>query len=109
MAHDPLQRTRDYLERLKRKTYKAATPTIFGGVYYWIFGFTKGGKTVIWGPYYAPKEADRDLAMLDDGEVFDLSTRDVTKATREIKAELLKRGGDPDEVLKRVLHKKEVE
>jgi len=78
-------------------------------VYFWIFGFTRGGKTVVWGPYYNAKEADRELTTLEDGEVFDLDTRDVTRATREIKAILLQRGGDPDEALKRVLHKKEVD
>lgn len=108
-THDPIRRVKESLERLKQKTYRTATPTIFGKVYYWIFGFTKGGKTVVWGPYYDVKEADRDLTTLDDGEVFDLDTRDVTRATREIKAALLQRGGDPDEVLKRVLHKKEVD
>ncbi len=105
---DPIQRTKDYLERVARKTYKTATPTIFGNVYHWVFGFTKGGKTVVWGPYYSDIEAARSLTCLDDGEVFELDTRNVTKATREIKAALLKRGGDPDEALRRVLHGKEV-
>ena len=108
MPYDPLQETRRRMERLKQKTYRSATPIIFGQRYHWVFGWTKAGKKVIWGPYYDVREADRDLTTLEDGEVFDLDTRDITRATREIKAELLKRGEDPDEVLKRVLHKKEV-
>lgn len=109
MPHDPLRKTKDSLEQLKRRTYKTATPTIFGSMYFYIFGFTKGGKTVIWGPYYSSLEADRDLATLDDGEVFELETRDVHRATREIKSILMQRGGNPDEILRSVLHKKEVD
>ena len=110
MKHDPLQRTKDYLERLKQKTYRTATPTIFGSVYYWVFGWTKKeGKKVVLGPFYSAHEAERELSMLEDGEVFELETRDVTRATRVIKAELMSRGEDPDEVLKRVLHQKGLE
>lgn len=111
---DPLQRTKDSLERLKRDTYKTATPTVFGSAYFWVFGWTKGkddepGKKVVLGPYYSSTEADRELAMLEDGEIFELDTRDVTRATRIIKAELLSRGEDPDDVLKRMLHQKGLE
>ncbi len=109
MSHDPLQRTKNRLEKLEQKIYKNAAPTIFGQKYFWVYGWTKGGKTVVLGPFYDAKEADRELVMLDDGEVFDLDTRDVTRATRVIKAELIARGGDPDEALKRVLHQKGVE
>ncbi len=103
-----MQRTRDYLERLKRKTYRGVVPRVFGASYYWVFGWTKGGKNVLWGPHYAELDAERELATLEDGEVFALDTRDVTRATREIKAILLERGGDPDEALRRLVHKKEV-
>jgi len=108
MRYDPLQSQQRRLERLKQKTYRTSTPNVFGQKYHWVFGFTKEGKKVIWGPYYDTREAERDLTTLDDGEVFDLDTRDITRATREIKAELLKRGEDPDEVLRRVLHKRDI-
>jgi len=106
MKRDPLKRTKDFLERLKQKTYKTATPTIFGGVYFWTFGWTKAGKTVCLGPFYSEKEAARELDALEDGEIFPLDTRDVNRAVRCIKAELISRGEDPDEALKRVLRKK---
>ena len=106
MTYNPLEEQQRRLDRFARKTYKAATPNIFGQKYQWVFGFTKEGKKVIWGPYYDAQEAERDLTTLDDGEVFDLETRDMTRATREIKSELMQRGEDPDEVLKRVLHKR---
>lgn len=109
MTHDPLRRTKDYLERVAQRTYKTATPTIFGNMYYWVFGFTKGGKTVVLGPYYSTQEADRELSTLDDGEVFELETRSTARATRAIKFELIARGGDPDESLRRVLHQKGLE
>jgi len=108
MRYDPLQEQQKRLERLAQRTYRSATPIVFGQTYHYVFGFTKEGKKVIWGPYYDAREAERDLTTLDDGEVFDLDTRDITRATREIKSELMQRGEDPDEVLKRVLHKKGV-
>ena len=101
--HDPLQQTKDRLERLAQKTYKTATPSIFGNVYHWVFGWTKSGKTVCLGPFYSEREAARELDVLEDGEVFPLDTRDVNRAVRCIKAELISRGTDPDEALKKVL------
>ena len=74
--------------------------------YYYVFGFTKEGKKVCLGPLMSQQEADGKLAELDDGEVFELGTRDLSKATRIVKAELMSRGEEPDEALKRVLHKK---
>jgi hypothetical protein len=112
---DPLQKTKAFLERVAQKTYKTATPAIFGNVYFYVFGWTKGkegvaeSKKVILGPFYSEREAERELAMLEDGEVFGLDTRDITRATRCIKAELMSRGEDPDEVLRRALHQKGLE
>ena len=51
------------------------------------------------------QEADTLLTKLDNGEVFEYETRDLSRATREIKAELLSRGKEPDEAMKRVKHK----
>lgn len=107
MVGDPLSRYRRSQERLKNKTYRPATPLVYGHTYFWVFGFTLEGKKVLWGPYYTRKDADRELVSLEDGEVFELGTRDMSRATREVKAELISRGEDPDEALRKVLHKKE--
>ena len=77
-----------------------------GQKYYYVFGWTKGGRKLIDGPFTDMQDADALLATLEDGEIFEKATRDQAKATREIKAELLSRGEDPDEALRRVLHKK---
>ncbi len=74
--------------------------------FYYVFGFTKSGKRISLGPLMTQQEADGKLAELDDGEVFELKTRDLSKATRIIKAELMSRGEEPDEALKRMLHQR---
>jgi hypothetical protein len=98
---------RKRLEKMKRNIYKDATPQVFGADYFYVFGWTKAGKVVSYGPFASQHEADSELAILEDGEVFHFATRDLSKATREIKAELLRRGVDPDEALKKMLHKRE--
>jgi len=103
---DIYAKTQQRLERLKEKTYKQPVYHFPGQYYYYVFGFTKAGKVVSLGPYVNESEASGMLATLDDGEIFELKTRDLTKATREIKAELLKRSGDVDESLKKMLHGK---
>ena len=102
----PIEIVKDRLKRLSDKTYSNAVPQLYGQKYSYIFGYTKGGKTVCLGPYLVPHEADAILATLEDGEIFSLDTRDLHKATRVIKAELLQRTGDPDEAIRRTLHEK---
>ena len=77
-----------------------------GQKYHWVFGFTKEGKKVCLGPFVTAQEADGKLAELEDGEVFELLTRDINRAVREIKAELMSRGEEPDEALRRMLRNK---
>ena len=77
-----------------------------GQKYFWTFGYTKGGKKVCLGPFVSSQEADGRLAELEDGEVFELLTRDINKAVREIKATLMSRGEDADEALRRMLRNK---
>ncbi len=100
----PIEKVQDRLKRLSDKTYSNATTQLFGQQYQSSFGYTKGGKTVCLGPYMPPHDADATLATLEDGGIFELDTRDLHRATRVIKAELLQRTGDPDESIKRVLH-----
>lgn len=80
-----------------------------GQKYFYVFGFTKGGKTVSLGPFMNEQDANNELAKFVDGEVFEYKTRDLSKATRQMKAELEKRGEDPDEALRRHLHSKGLE
>lgn len=77
-----------------------------GQKFYYVFGFTGEGKKVCLGPIMDPSEADGKLAELEDGEIFELKTRDLNKATRIIKAELMSRGEEPDEALRHMLHQK---
>ena len=77
--------------------------------YFYVFGWTKENKKVCLGPFMSASEADGKLAELEDGETFELKTRDLSKATRIIKAELLSRGEEPDEALRRHLHSKGLE
>lgn len=102
---NPLEQEIARQEQFKRKTLTPFGPSYLMK-YYWVFGYTPVDQTkVIWGPYYDKADAARDSTKLDQGEVFDLNTRDVTRATREIKAELLKRGDSPDDAVQRVSHK----
>ncbi len=71
--------------------------------YNYVYGITPGGKIVYWGPL-PMDEADACAAGLIDGEVFEIDTRDLRKATQAIKAEKLRRGGDPDQALSRGHH-----
>lgn len=76
----------------------------FGSVeYFYVYGITLKGKPLFLGPLPAD-EADSIAAGLQDGEVFIFSTRDQSKATKQIKAELLRRGVDPDLAIGRMSH-----
>lgn len=74
-------------------------------LYYYVSGITEKGKSVFLGPFGGAHEADGELAKLDDGEIFESKSRDITTATREWKAELIKRGEKPDNAIKRLNHK----
>ena len=96
----------DY-DKLQRKVYRQPAYHYPSQKYAYVFGFTRGGRTFCDGPYASSDpEVDRILGQLKVGEVFYYDTRDLAKATRQIKAELASRGMEPDEVLKRMLHKK---
>lgn len=71
--------------------------------YNYVYGITPGGKQVFWGPM-PEDQAEAAAVGLIAGEIFYLDTRDLRKATQAIKAELLKRGNDPDRALGRIQH-----
>ena len=80
------------------------------GTYFYVFGWTPEGKAVCWGPM--PDGLQEALAAskgLVEGEVFEMDTRDLTRAKQEIKAELMRRGMNPDKALKRMSSKQEKE
>lgn len=111
--------TEDYIasqKRLAERIYKPGgvmPPTIFGRVkHYFVYGWKwKSDKLVIWGPYDSKAEADGYLQKLRDGDIFESTSRDLTKSTREIKAMLLMQGGfknrtmTVDDVTERSSHK----
>lgn len=100
-----VDKVRKTLDALAKRTYRDPRVVLPSNEWSYVFGFTKMGKTVFWGPMW-PDEAEKELSRLADGEVFNFKTRSLSKATQELKAELLKRGVDPDEALKRVSHKR---
>lgn len=71
--------------------------------YIYVYGITPGGKQVFWGSM-PEEQAEAAASGLIAGEIFYLDTKDLRKATQEIKAELLKRGHDPDKALSRMSH-----
>lgn len=99
-------RTLKRLERLQQRTYKQPLYRYPGQLYSYVFGYTKADKTICLGPYMVQAEATNVLATLDGGEIFELDTRDLNKATKQIKHILMSRSGDPDEALKKMLHQK---
>ena len=94
------------LKRLQDKLYRQPVYRYPGMKYFYVFGFTRDGNKVCLGPYTLEAEANARLAELDDGEIFELDTRDQTRATRIIKEILLERTGNADEAIKKVLHEK---
>jgi len=102
----PHEKVQSHLDRLAARIYKQPVYHYPGQKYHFVFGFTHEGKKVCLGPFTDASEADGKLAELEDGEVFELATRDINRAIREIKMELMNRGEDADESLRRMLRKK---
>jgi hypothetical protein len=106
---DPHEKIAKKLKRLQDRTYKQPVFRYPGMKYFYVFGFTKEGKKLCLGPYCVGAEADGVLAGLEQGEIFELDTRDLSRATRIIKEKLMERTGDADEAMKKVLHEKGLE
>jgi hypothetical protein len=104
-----LDRVRQKLDEQIRKIQYGAQPGNYGRDFWYVLGFTKGkGRKVFWGPMQE-EDAMRALNELNEGEFFKLKTKDPHRAVREVRDILIKRGESPDEALKKLLHKREVE
>jgi hypothetical protein len=104
-----MDRVKDKLANSMRKVYYGPQPLVYGQKYFYVLGFTKlKNKKVFWGPM-SEEEAYVALGELQDGEKFDLATRDPHRAVREVRDILIKRGVEPDEALRRLLHKRDGE
>lgn len=94
----PLDKVNKDLERLRSKTYRDATPVIFGQAYYYAYGFKevknyKGQlvtKLFTDGPFASKREAELKLLELglDQGDVHESSSRDLKKVKKEVAAVL---------------------
>ena len=102
---DPLVEVKKRMDRLKKRVYKAPAPYIPGNKYTWIFGFTPLDRAVLWGLYNTDSEAELNAVSLDSYELFHLGTVDTAKASRMVKHELIARGADPDDAMRRLIHK----
>jgi len=111
MARRPRVPTSAGIQHNAEKTYERYLPKTvlrsmgIGGkpTYFFVYGITEGGKQVFWGPI-PQDQADACASGLIAGEVFEMDIKDLRKATQAIKAELLKRGHDPDAALSRMSH-----
>ena len=75
-------------------------------MYWWITATSGNGKLVVLGPYFTEESAN-DYAFRHLGSNFEthqLSTRDMSKATRVLKKKLFDRIGDLDSALQRAKH-----
>jgi hypothetical protein len=103
MTYDGLQKWAD--NQQKKYDHAGLAKSFAKGdvTYPYVLGITSKGKTVIWGPF-TEAEVDEQGKKLLDAEVFYCDTLDISEATRQIKAELMRRGDDHDEVLARKGH-----
>ena len=100
------------IDKLRQNVYKAPGmpegPRVNLGpqLWVWAFGQTPRGKRTLLGPFFDEAEAATRSRKLVDVEYFHLDTRDTSRAVKEIRACLLKRGKDPDDALSRQLHER---
>ena len=106
-----------HLDRLSNKIYRTPSgPQVYGQKYAYVYAITNKGRHIFDGPYPVaigsdepPVEAEAFLSEFPNGEVFILKTRNKARAKQEVKHILASRGDDPDEVLKRMFKKREVD
>lgn len=95
---NPLDKVKRDLSRLSARTYRNATPHIYGQKYYYAFGFKEVKnykkelvtKLFADGPFMVKKEAELKLVELglDRGDIHESNSRDLTRAKKEIAATL---------------------
>ena len=95
---NPLEKVKRDLSRLSAKTYRNATPHIYGQKYFYAYGFKEvrnyrkeiATKLFADGPFVVKKEAELRLSGLglDKGDVHESNSRDLSKAKKEIAAKL---------------------
>lgn len=93
---NPLDKVKRDLDRLKAKTYRNATPHIYGQKYFYAYGFKEVKnykkelvtKLFADGPFTDKGEAERKLVelTLDMGDIHESNSRDLSKAKKEIAA-----------------------
>jgi hypothetical protein len=101
----------DVTEEFKKKMKEGSTPPrLDTGIYYWVWAMEPMGgkqKRVLLGPFMSEDEAyTRAYSKLSGNfEVVSLATRDVTLASRILRARVLDETGDSMETFKRFRHK----
>ena len=100
------EKVRKRLGRLAEQVYRHPAILLPGHEWAYVFGQTKKGRVLFLGPLW-PDDAEKDLACLEDGEILYYKTRNLAKATQELKATLIERGIDPDVALAKMSHKRD--
>lgn len=104
-----VDRAQQRIKRIEDSLTRNPIVRIPGRKFWYIMAVTNEGRVVSLGPYMEENEAMGRLTEFSEGELFQYNTRDLSKATRQMKAELLSRGTEPDEAVKRMLHERGLE
>jgi len=97
------------IKRIEDSLTRTPIVRLPGSKFFYVLGWTQNDKVVSLGPFMYESEASSELTKLVDGEIFEYQTRNLARATRQMKAELLSRGEEPDVVLRKHLHQKGLE
>ena len=73
-------------------------------VFQWIYGRNSAGRDILIGPYQDEAKSNSIAESLDDGQVFNLPTRNQGQATRIVKAKLADARGVYTEPIKNFMH-----
>lgn len=92
------------LEEFKKSTYRAPVVNLFRNKFWYVFGYTEMGKPFSDGPFMTKREAEAASVQLDKYELFELKTKNRSKAVSEIKHILIDRGTKPDDALRQQIH-----
>lgn len=101
------------LEEFAKQTYETGPRKFYDKMrsfasgqdrFWYVFGITDKGTQAVYGPKLSEVEALDAGRNLDRTEPFQLKTRNLASATRQIKAAMLERGKVPDTVLSPAKH-----